>query len=79
MSSRNQGQWYSYNYYYHTAEAGEELAYSINYLQRDTEYNVTVAMDVRYPDCGYNYRFGNSSDVVSFRTNATRKYFHQHE
>ena len=65
----------TYNYHPSLANytAGEELSYTLTNLERDTEYNVQIRMNGVYSVCWYNYIYGNFSDPVSFRTNATRK------
>ena len=64
----------TYSYSPPTHSAGAQLTYTLSSLFRDTEYMVQVAMRVSYSVCRYSYVYGNYSDPISFRTNATCKY-----
>ena len=57
-------------------ETGVEMSYTLTSLTRDTLYRIKIRADVRNSLCNYyySYTYGNYSDVLSFRTNATRKY-----
>ena len=52
---------------------GSQLSYTLRSLSRDKVYTIEISMRVRYSVCSYNYAYGNYSDPVSFRTNATCK------
>ena len=63
-----------YNSSYLNATSGVELSYTIGYLTRNTLYSIQIRADFRNSVCGYyNYIYGNYSDPISFRTNATGK------
>lgn len=57
---------------------GQRLSYTLISLSRDTEYMVEISLQVRArfgSVCRYgrDYIYGNYSNPVAFRTNATRK------
>ena len=52
---------------------GEEFSYTLNNLERDTEYSVQISMNIINSACPYENIYHNFSNPVSFRTNATRK------
>ncbi len=60
-------------YYNSSHSEGDQLSYTLTSLSRDTEYTVEIALRVSYSVCSYSYVYGNYSDPVSFRTNATCK------
>ena len=56
-------------------ETGVQMSYILTSLTRDTVYRIKIRADVRNLACYYHfYTYGNYSDVLLFRTNATRKY-----
>ena len=63
----------SYNNFYYGSgyREGDRLNHTIYYLTRDTEYTIEIQAYMQYSHCNYNYAYGNYSEPVSFRTNAT--------
>ena len=60
------------NFYYGSGyREGDRLNHTIYYLTRDTEYTIEIQAYVQYSVCYYNYVYGNYSEPVWFRTNAT--------
>lgn len=61
--------------FYRSAETmavGERLTYTIGSLERNKTYSIQLRLQARYLSC-YNYNFyGDYSDRVVFKTNATR-------
>jgi hypothetical protein len=51
-----------------------EMSFTLTSLTRDTQYSIEIRAEVQNSACRYYYyTYGNYSDPVSFRTNATCK------
>ena len=68
-----EGYYRTISYFNSSHSEGSQLSYTLSSLSRDKVYTIKVSMRVRYSVCSYNYAYGNYSDPVSFRTNATCK------
>ena len=64
--------YYSAQYVTPSSVNDTDIMFTIQSLSRDSEYAIQARVEMRYSSCS-NYIYGNYSDPVIFRTNATCK------